>query len=99
MIDWWGFFYNSLWVVGLTVVLAVFSMASYQARVEGVRLWRRLSAPRLQAPFNLGMALFCLGLVLTSRSWWEQAVFSLLALLFAVGGVRLWRRRHGDAAG
>ena len=93
MIDWWFFFHNSLWLVGLAVALAAFSMASYQAREEKVRLRQKFSEPALQLPFNLGLALFCLGLLFGGQIWWEQALWGLLAVLFLGQVVRLWRKQ------
>ena len=52
MIDWWGLFHNSLWVVGLAVDLAALSMASYQAHREEATLRRKLREPGFQVPFS-----------------------------------------------
>ncbi len=98
MIDWWGVFYNALWVMGLAVGLAALSMAVYRVRVTDVSLRRELNGPAFQLPFTLGMTLFCLGLLLAARSGWERVLWGLLALFFAGQGIALWRRRPRPAS-
>ena len=97
MIDWWGVFYNALWVMGLAVGLAALSMAVYRVRVTDVSLRRELNGPAFQLPFDLGMTLFCLGLLLAARSGWERVLWGVLALLFAGQGIALWWSRPRPA--
>ncbi len=97
MIDWWGVAYNLLWILGLTGGLAALSMASYRARTQEVPLRQEVSAPGFQLPFNAAMVLFCLGLLFSGRSWWEMAIWGLLAALFAGQLLWLWRRQWLEA--
>jgi len=97
MIDWWGLFYNTLWVLGLAVGLAALSMAVYRARTTPAPLRRELDAPSFRLPLDLGMTLFCLGLLFAARHWWERVLWGLLVLLFAGQGVLLWRNRPRPA--
>jgi hypothetical protein len=80
MINWWGLFRNALWVVGLAVGLGALSIANYQAHRRKVRLRQTLAEPGFQLAFRIGMTAFCLGLLFSSRTWWEQVVWGLLAL-------------------
>ncbi len=75
-------FQNSFWVVGLAVGLAAFSMASYRAHIEGVRLWHRLGQTSFHLPFSVALALLCLGLLLSTSVWWEQALAGALAVVW-----------------
>ena len=84
MIDWWGVFYNALWILGLAVALAALSMATFRATQAGERLRAGLAAPAFQVPLSAGLALFCLGMLLAGRSWWERLLWAALALLLAV---------------
>jgi hypothetical protein len=95
MIDWWGLVHNSLWITGLAVSLAALSVADYQAHYERVRLRLKLDEPGFQLALCAGMTLFCLGLLFSSRTWWERVMWGLLALLFATQVVWLWHR-HTD---
>jgi hypothetical protein len=97
MIDLWGVIRNLLWISGLSVGLAALSVAEYQAN-ERVRLRQMLAAPGSQLLLSLAVTLVCLGLFLSSRSWWEWALFGLLALFFGAQTVRLRRRARPAVA-
>lgn len=92
MIDWWGLAYNAVWILGLGMSLAALSMASYQARVDKVRLRRKLAEGAFQLPLMIGMMLFCLGLLLSSQPWWEKAVWGLASAWFAVQAALVSKR-------
>ena len=97
MIDWWGLVYDSLWIAGLATILAAFSMASYQAHVEEVTLWRKLSEWAFQLTLDIGMVLFCLGLLFSSRSWWEKVIWGVATAWFALQATQFgWRKGAGD---
>jgi hypothetical protein len=96
MIDWWGLLTNTLWVVGLAVALAAFSMAHYRARTGQVPLRQRLQGIGFQFPFCVGMLLFGLGLLLSVQNWWEKIAGGLVALAFLIEAIRLWKRRPTD---
>jgi hypothetical protein len=79
VIDIWGVVANSLWILGLAVLLAAFSWARWVASTEGNRLRVVLKQPRTRQTLNLGLFLFCAGLAATSRAWWERILWGLLA--------------------
>jgi hypothetical protein len=97
MIDWWGLFRNSLWVIGLAGSLAALSMAGYQARAQNVRLRKTLDEPGFQVPFSACLALTCLALLLSGRTWWEKALWGALAALFAAQGIWRWYGQESRA--
>jgi hypothetical protein len=99
MIDWWGLFANTLWVVGLAIVLAAFSMAHYRARSRQVPLRQRLQGSGFQFPFCIGTILFGLGLLVSGQNWWEKVIGGLVALVFVVEAIRLWKCRSIDLPG
>jgi hypothetical protein len=87
MIDVWLVVSNSVWIAGLSVVLAAVSWASWKAsveRAEGARLRTVLARPGVRLVWALGMALFCAGMAATGRAWWERALWGALAVAFAV---------------
>jgi hypothetical protein len=99
MIDWWGLFANTLWVVGLAAILAAFSLANYRARTEQVPVRQRLQGFGFQIPFCSGMILFGFGLLFSGQDWWEKAIGGLVALAFVVEVIRLWKGRPTDLTG
>jgi hypothetical protein len=84
MIDIWGVAANSLWILGLAVLLATLSWSHWTASVEKVRFRLVLSRPGIQRALDLGLFLFCAGLAATGRAWWERILWGLLAAVFAV---------------
>lgn len=83
MIDVWGVVANGVWIVGLAVLLAALSWASWVASVEGGRFRTVLGRPGIQRALGLGLVLFCAGLAATGRTWWERALWGGLSALFA----------------
>lgn len=97
-IDWFGVFYNALWILGLAVGLAALSYADWRRRLQQPRLTLRqaLAQPAFQAAWSLGLLLFCAGLALSRGPWWQTAAWAALALAFLyLGGSALLRVRRG----
>lgn len=84
MINWYNLFANSLWILALALALATLSHARWQARRNSERLKDQLDHPRWGIPLNLSGVLFCLGLALTSDTWWEITLWGLLGISFIV---------------
>ena len=59
-LDVWALFHSTLWIVGLALVLAVSSVASYAASVEGLRLRESIVRPRFRLALYLGLGLISL---------------------------------------
>ena len=94
MIDWFGVFYNALWIFGLAIVLAALSYGDWRRRLavpkESFR--HALAEPGLQAAVSLGFTFFCAGLALGSAVWWQIAAWVALGLFFAWNGLTCLRR-------
>lgn len=88
MIDWWALFHNSLWILGLALGLAALGLANYEANRYHVRLRQKLGERGFQLSLNAGTLLFCLGLLFSSKTWWEYVLWGLLAVAFA--GQAVW---------
>ena len=92
MIDGWSIVANSLWILGLAVLLAGCSWASWIAGTNRRRFGVVLRQPGIQRTLNLGLMLFCMGLASTARAWWERILWGLLAAAFAV---QAWVAKRG----
>ena len=91
MSDWQQVVVNSLWIVGLAVIVAALSYHDWLAHRNRVRLRDVLATSSWQQPFSAGIGLVCLGLALTGRVWWEHLVWAALGLAF---GWQLIRSRR-----
>jgi hypothetical protein len=93
MINWLQLIFHLLWICGLALILAAFSYADWLAHVRGVRTRHLLGSPTFQRPLSIGLALISLGLIFLSRSWLEQIIWAILAVLVARQAWGLWRDR------
>lgn len=88
MIDWYFVFTNSLWILGLSVVLAAFSYHHWLAGETGHRLREQFRQPGWILPFSAGMCLVGLGLGLSqSARWWERIAWLMIAGVFLWDGI------------
>ena len=82
MIDWLYVGLSALWIAGLSLELVTLSIALYLASEEKQRLWNLLSTHGFRLALNLGMLLFCAGLVGLAIEWWENLLWGLLGVSF-----------------
>jgi hypothetical protein len=92
---------GALWVLGLGMVLAAFSYASWWASFYKTGLRRALGRPAFTLPFDVGLALACAGFAVAGREWWEQGLWVALTALFAAQagytGWKAWQRPASPA--
>jgi len=82
MLDWYQLGFNSLWIGGCALAVAVFSWAYSEATAAGQRLGAYLNQPEMQALIYLSGLLGSLGLTGLGRSPLERLLWALWALLF-----------------
>lgn len=92
MIDWWGVFSNSLWVLGLSVLLAAWSMAYYDAQRSDRKTLQILGEDGYSWAVTVGLVLFCAGLAATEDRVWAQILWGVLGVAFIGDQVLRWRK-------
>lgn len=97
MIDWISVVVNFLWILGCAIILAVLGYADWLANLREVRLREVLNGAGFQALLQGGVVLVCLGLLFTSRRWWEYVVWGILAAVFAAQCFLAWQARRGQS--
>ena len=80
MIPWRSLFINSLWILGLAVLLADIGFHYWLAHQAGRPLGQQLRDHGFQRYVWLGLALVGAGLAGTSGRWWEVLLWSLFTL-------------------
>ncbi|MCU0522163.1 MAG: hypothetical protein MUF84_15905 [Anaerolineae bacterium] len=78
MLDVWGLVSNSLWVLGLAVLLAIWSWARFAAYQAGVRPRAILSQTRYVVALDAGLLLFVAGMAATETRWWARVIWFVL---------------------
>lgn len=79
---------NTLWVLGLSGVLATGSYLQWHRTIHGRSWWFVMRTPRFLFPLCLSIALICTGVALSGRlgvppdALWESLLWGALALAF-----------------
>jgi hypothetical protein len=92
MIDWQSLFLNSLWILGLAILLAGFSYHYWLATESRQSLRLVLQGRSFQYFAWLGLALVAAGLAGTSQQLWERVIWILFAVYGAINFISNWRR-------
>ena len=90
MIDWVSVGFSALWILGLGLVTAGLSFASYLASQQKRRFRQALEMPACRIMMDLGLVFFCVGLAGDVSAIWERLLWAVLALIFAV---QTWQAR------
>jgi hypothetical protein len=97
MIDFAALAANALWVLGLAVLLAVWSYARYEAHRQDVKTREMLKRLRYSLWVNAGLLLFVAGMALTEHRWWARGLWILVGVGFLVdSGIRIAEDRKED---
>ena len=90
MLDLWDVFSNSLWILGLAVLLAVWSYGRYAAQTSGMRVRDKLNTLKYALVVNVGLFLFLCGMALTENRLFVRVLWILLAIAVLVeSGMRI----------
>jgi hypothetical protein len=92
VIDWFSVAVNSLWILGLAILLASFSYHYWLATEEKRPFRAQFSVSSFLIPVWLGFSFIGLGLVGTSQSWWETGIWTFFTLLSLYNLFTLVRR-------
>jgi hypothetical protein len=94
MIDWVNLFFNSLWIVALSIALATVSYHNWQASEKKTGTWAELQGIGAQKALSAAGVLFSAGLAGTSEAIWEIGLWIVLGLVFAGLLVRMMSSRQ-----
>jgi hypothetical protein len=94
MINWFSVAANSLWIVGLAVILAALSYTYWLAGYYDRPLRQELRRPPFLVFFLLGLLLVGAGLALTGQGWWQVLPAAGLILACLAALFSLWRRNQ-----
>lgn len=91
----WGLLLNAPWVLGLAVLLATWSQATYTAGLEKRSLWKQFDESGYALAINVGMLLITVGLALTEKRILAQGVWGFISIALIVEIVLRSRKRNG----
>ena len=88
---------NALWILGLALLLAVWSYARYEAHRVGIKTREMLGRLRYSLWINAGLLLFVAGMALTEDRWWARGLWILVGVGFLVdSGMRIAEARREE---
>jgi uncharacterized membrane protein YidH (DUF202 family) len=82
MIEWHKVVSNSLWILGLSVLLAALSYQRWKALENNLKFRDQLSTKGWRFSIAVGIVLVLGGLGLTATALWEKFFWSLLSLVY-----------------
>lgn len=99
MVDWAYLLSNSVWLVGLAMLLAGVSLADYARANRPLSLKEAWHFVADNGWVRLGGLLFCAGLGLSSDAWWLKGLWALLSLNIIYEWWRAAKREMRSAEG
>lgn len=82
MIDWIDVAVNALWILGMAILLATLSYASWEAKLNGMKLRATLARRGYQQLFTLAGMVCSFGLAGSSGYLWQKILWILLGCWF-----------------
>ncbi len=80
MINWQSVFFNSLWILGLALLLSALSYHYWLAQTHDKSFRTQLQSRSFLGVFWIALLLFAIGLLGSSPSLWERALWGLIGL-------------------
>jgi uncharacterized membrane protein len=88
---------NSLWILGLSVILATWSYARYTAYRSGLKVRSKLDELRYAIALDVGLILFIGGMAGTEDRWWARLLWVLIgAAVLIEMGYRVYNERSRE---
>ena len=75
MIDGWEIVSAGLWITGLALLLALLSLARWDARQASIKFSDQLGAKGYRLGLAASALLVCAGLALSAETWLERGVW------------------------
>jgi len=98
MIDVWGIITNTLWILGLAVILAVWSYASYEAGRRKLKVRHVTNELGYALALNAGLVLFLAGMATTEERGWARGLWIVIGLgIIAESAWRIIKHRRAAA--
>jgi hypothetical protein len=92
VIVWLDLLFHTFWIVGLALLLATFSLASWLTPGPQTSLWQRLTKPPFRLTIAISLFLFSLGLLLVTEPWGYKIGWAGLMALSLREGITAWQK-------
>jgi hypothetical protein len=97
MIIWLDLVQHTLWIVGLAILLATFSLAHWTAGLQERGLQQSLLQPAYRLTIAVGIIAFALGLMFLAEALWLKIAWMGVIVLSLGEGISAGRDCFGKA--
>jgi hypothetical protein len=97
MITWLGLVQHVLWIIGLAILLATFSLAHWTAALQNKSFRQCLWQPVYRLTITAGILAFALGLMFLAEALWLRIAWMGVIVVSLGEGISAWRDRFGKA--
>jgi small-conductance mechanosensitive channel len=97
MIIWSGLIQHTLWIIGLAILLATFSLAHWTASLQKRSLRQSLRQPAYRLTIAAGILAFALGLMFLAEALWLKIAWMGVIVLSLGEGISAGRDCFGKA--
>ncbi|MDF1513812.1 MAG: hypothetical protein P1S60_08390 [Anaerolineae bacterium] len=99
MVTIWDVFANGLWIIGLAIILAVWSYGRFTASRNGIPTKQKMISLKYALVMNGGLLLFLCGMVLTEDRWWSKLIWGVMGILVLVeSGLRIQQNKKNKVS-
>ena len=81
LIDLPRLIFNTLWVLGFSIIAAALSLTQFEGKQLGIPLRQMMKSNSFQLPLWIALTLVTIGFAGNASQWWERAVWIVLTLL------------------
>ena len=88
-IPWARVLSNFIWILGASIILAVFSYHEFLAYIQKAKRIEIFKRNSFKKPFLLGMILIAIGISASVHQLWITAIFGIAALLLIIWSIKI----------
>jgi hypothetical protein len=78
LFDFWQILFNFLWIFGLSLLLAVWSISYYEAMSINMPVPERMRTASHDLAITIGLLLICAGLTGSDSRWWARLIWIIV---------------------
>ena len=88
-IPWGRVFSNFVWIIGASIILAVFSYHAFLTHIQKAKRIDVIKRDSFKKPFLLGTILIAAGISASAHQLWMMAIFGIVTLLLIIWSIKV----------
>ncbi len=95
-IPWGRVFSNFVWIIGASIILAVFSYHAFLTHIQKAKRIELFKRDSFKKPFLLGTILIAAGISASAHKLWLIAIFGIVALLLIIWSIKIVKMQDSE---